>query len=594
MSALASQWLFDTFIYTGLLIGLVLVLRRTVARHFGPMIAYALWALPLLRFIMPPLVLPASMAPVAEAAPAAAQPLMVILSQPAASSALVAAANGPETGIALVHVVIPIWLIGALGFLIWRARDYVQMRRELLADARPVGESGTVRLVETPAVTSPIAFGIGDKVVALPPGFMALYDRNARDFAIAHELAHHRGFDLLANVLAQPVLALHWFNPLAWWGWRAMRKDQEAACDARVIAGCGKSERAAYAQVIAGFAAGYHHSLDDQSLAAPMACPMLGEKSIIHRLRSLSMTEVPTPRRRLGIAILVTSALAMPATASITYAQGEAAQAPQAPLAPIAPSHDLAPAPRLAPERIQPPETPQAPTIAPITTVDPDEDMVIGHTDAGAAGIPSVPLYDTRSNDGALSPKTRAKIKADMRVAVAAASADIDRAMARVDRAVSVAHQQSVAVHDEIEIEFEVDCSDGAMITETELGDGRKAMIICQNAINEQTIMGLRHVVNALRDNAHIPHEARQEAIAEILEAIEELQESRDVARGFIIQSERSAKAKRTAYGASISAMKISAGIRVRGISAQTPSALGDADECDDDKTKQQAARLTV
>ena len=37
-----------------------------------------------------------------------------------------------------------------------------------------------------------------------------------RELAIAHELAHHRGRDLLANMLAQAVLALHWFNPLAW------------------------------------------------------------------------------------------------------------------------------------------------------------------------------------------------------------------------------------------------------------------------------------------------------------------------------------------------------------------------------------------
>ena len=44
-------WLTDTFIYTGLLIAVVLVLRRPVARHFGPQTAYALWSLPLLRLM---------------------------------------------------------------------------------------------------------------------------------------------------------------------------------------------------------------------------------------------------------------------------------------------------------------------------------------------------------------------------------------------------------------------------------------------------------------------------------------------------------------------------------------------------------------
>ncbi|HOB15298.1 MAG TPA: M56 family metallopeptidase, partial [Novosphingobium sp.] len=53
-------WLVDTLIATGALIALVLVLRRPVARWFGPGMAYALWALPLLRLVLPPLMLPAA------------------------------------------------------------------------------------------------------------------------------------------------------------------------------------------------------------------------------------------------------------------------------------------------------------------------------------------------------------------------------------------------------------------------------------------------------------------------------------------------------------------------------------------------------
>src|SRR5690606_34106632 len=44
-----TGWLLDTLLYTGVLIALVLVLRRPVSRHFGPQIAYALWGLPFLR-----------------------------------------------------------------------------------------------------------------------------------------------------------------------------------------------------------------------------------------------------------------------------------------------------------------------------------------------------------------------------------------------------------------------------------------------------------------------------------------------------------------------------------------------------------------
>ena len=81
---------------------------------------------------------------------------------------------------------------------------------------------------------------------------------------------------------AQVLLALHWFNPLAWYGWRAMRRDQEAACDARVLAGRDREERVRYAALIAGVATGPRPIAFRGALAAPMACPVLGERSIGH------------------------------------------------------------------------------------------------------------------------------------------------------------------------------------------------------------------------------------------------------------------------------------------------------------------------
>jgi beta-lactamase regulating signal transducer with metallopeptidase domain len=342
-----TAWLIDTLLYTGLLIALVLVLRRPATRYFGPQFAYALWALPALRLLLPPIELPASMAP-----------QQAHLSDQALLALAMAAQNAPVTApvptpfYERADLWLALWLGSAAAFLTWRIALYQRMRREVLAGARPVGEVGRIRLVETPAVGSPVAFGVLDKVVALPLCFMAMEDRAARDLAIAHELAHHQGHDLIANFAAQPLLALHWFNPLAWLGWRAMRRDQEAACDARVLAGCGREQRAVYAGLIAGFAAGPR-----LALAAPMACPILGEKSIIHRLRSLSMTEVSPSRRRLGRWLLAGGALALPLTASVSYAAAQDVQAvPVAPSA--APEAPLPPAP---PEPPLPPRAPEAP-----------------------------------------------------------------------------------------------------------------------------------------------------------------------------------------------------------------------------------------
>src|SRR3546814_2897985 len=98
-------------------------------------------------------------------------------------------------------------------------------------------------LIETPGTTAPIALGVREKIVALPPGFMAQPDITKRNLALRHELAHHQGHDLLVNMLVQPLFALHWFSPLGPMGWVALRRDQEAACDARVIGASAPTSR---------------------------------------------------------------------------------------------------------------------------------------------------------------------------------------------------------------------------------------------------------------------------------------------------------------------------------------------------------------
>lgn len=345
-----TDWLLDTLVWTGVLLALVMVLRRPVAQHFGPQAAYALWALPFLRLLMPGLTLPAWMnpapepvaAPVAEVVtvwvPKAAEPVAPAVAAPAASML-------PD----LLTLALAAWLVGAAVFLVFRFRAYFDMRRELLAEGREVGRvdggwMGPIRLVESPATDTPLAFGVLDRVVVLPPRFLALAERSMRDLALAHELAHHRGGDLIANFAVQPLFALHWFNPLGWVGWRAMRRDQEAACDARVVRTADAGLRATYAQTIASFAAGPAVSRG-VAMAAPMACPVLGDKSIIHRLRSLTMSDISARRRWAGRSLLLAGALALPLTASISYAEAmqdapppprvpEAAGAPAAPEAP--------------------------------------------------------------------------------------------------------------------------------------------------------------------------------------------------------------------------------------------------------------------
>ena len=382
-----TDWLMDTLVWTAVLIGGVLLVRRPVARWFGPQVAYALWLLPMARLVLPPITLPAWMAPAdipqdfesavlpatAPASPVATQEgAWEALAHPGAAASDPALSTTPAYGLEalpLVEIVGAIWLIGAAIFLWRRFASYFDLRDDLLRGAREVGRSGRIRLVETPGIAAPLAFGVIDPVIALPEGFMASHDRRARDLALEHEFAHHRGHDLLINVAVQPLFAMHWWSPLGHYGWLALRRDQEAACDARVVERRPVEDRAAYAALIAGFAAGPR-----LSLAAPMACPVLGDKSIIHRLRSLNMTDTSPRRRWTGRSLLGAAVLALPLTASIGYAASEIA-APPAPPAPPEPPMvgDLGEAPPAppAPPALPGGEMPPAPPVPPVPPAPP-------------------------------------------------------------------------------------------------------------------------------------------------------------------------------------------------------------------------------
>ena len=357
-------WLTDTLVMTGALMALILLVRRPVGRWFGPGAAYALWALPMIRLLLPPLVLPQAvtvthaaqvfapeMEPVAQVLPVTREVAMPIA----------AAGAEPALVIPWTTILVTVWLTGAALFLMLRIVAYRRMRAELLRQAHLVGHAGKVRIVESVAVDAPVAFGVLDRVVALPRGFLAGVDSDTSDFAITHELEHHAGNDLIANMAVQPLFALHWFNPLAWAAWRAMRSDQEAACDCRVMAGRTRRERERYGRLIASFAAGSRFAL-----AAPMAGPLKGDKPIIHRLKALVRNEVPERHRLVGRTLFALSVLGVPLTATVTYAAVETPEAPEPPemrQLPQAPAAPLAPeaASQEIPETPETPETPHVP-----------------------------------------------------------------------------------------------------------------------------------------------------------------------------------------------------------------------------------------
>ena len=72
---------------------------------------------------------------------------------------------------------------------------------------------------------------------------------------LAHELAHHRHRDGLWALLRCAALALHWFNPLAWWAAILSRRDSELFADAAALQYLGDDERERYGRTLIGLSA---------------------------------------------------------------------------------------------------------------------------------------------------------------------------------------------------------------------------------------------------------------------------------------------------------------------------------------------------
>jgi len=427
------------------------------------------------------------------------------------------------------------WFVGAAIFLHLRFAAYFRLREELLSNAREVGRVGKVRLVETPGTSAPLAFGVLDKVIAMPEGFMAQHDRTARDLALAHELEHHDGRDLLINMMVQPLFALHWWNPLGRYGWLALRRDQEAACDARVVATKPAEDRAVYANLIASFAAG-----PNVALAAPMACPVLGDKSIIHRLRSLTMSD-QTPRRRIaGRALLGVGVLALPLTASISYAESQMPAPPAPPAAPLVSA--VAPTPPAPP-------APPVPVLADaIIAIDPDtgeervveaDEDVIVITDVQTHIDKDVDVESDRRitnrtqnirivNKGRrMSQEEMDEIMVEVRESLAEAEKELEQVPVLIQEAlVEIDTDRQGHGRTVVKMQCKGDSDEVATVEELE-GQVRK-VYLCQTRVMAHALKGLKEAREAIAKNRDITGEMRNRVLESLDEQIDDWEDEVD------------------------------------------------------------------
>ncbi|QGP77652.1 M56 family metallopeptidase [Sphingobium sp. CAP-1] len=395
-----SVWIAETLIATTLLMALVMMLRRPVARWLRAGAAYLLWALPLARMLLP--TLPADVDP---------SPLHQAVDQVGLPDMLDIAPAAPVAGSALpwLEIGIALWFAGMVAFLIVQAVGYARFRRHMLDGATPIGEEGRIRLITSPHASGPLAFGIFGPYIVLPADFALRYDAQEQDMAIAHERAHHQRGDLTANMIALLLLAVHWCNPVAWIAYRAYRADQETACDARVLALYGREQAHAYGRAILKAAGGRQFA---------GACHLTRITALKGRLKMLSSHDVSLQRISWGmaaVALVTATGLALTASgsraaqqmAAITdkvegadfarltdlVAQPAQASVPAVPAVPAMPAVPAVP----AAHALADPQPAPAP-VAPIPPIPPAADMV-----APVPPVPPVPPVTVRSEKGRIT-----------------------------------------------------------------------------------------------------------------------------------------------------------------------------------------------
>ncbi|MFL6750853.1 MAG: M56 family metallopeptidase [Sphingomicrobium sp.] len=332
-----TDWLLGTLLATSALMVAVLLIREPVRRHFGARVAYGLWLIPAARLLMPTLTQTVERPVTMPVTP------RLLTSQIMAEPMLLSSLSAPETSLidqfgGWPTVLLTLWLGVAAGLFAARILAFRRDRAVIMEGSTDLDWIGSILIVQSPDVRGPLAFGIFDRVIALPADFFDSYAPHERGLALEHELSHHRSGDLVANFFAFVLLCLQWFNPLAWVAHAAFRFDQEAACDARVLDKAKAHDRADYGRAIAKAASG----------RALLFASALDRRNTLHR-RLKSMLTNPTAGRRLTgrLMVLATVAVALPLTATraINYVDVPAA-APAAPTPPAAhPVIATAPAP---------------------------------------------------------------------------------------------------------------------------------------------------------------------------------------------------------------------------------------------------------
>lgn len=241
-------WLFNMSII-GTLTGLAVVLIRWIRRIPRRWIAL-LWAVPLLRFLLPFGV-------------GGKYSLMALLSRYATKTVIVyrgrfsdfTTTNAIQAADSYFPITYKVDLLADVfrcAALVWAVAAGALILAMGILYASTVSElRGVERLRDnvyaSPKITTPAVYGILRPRIILPDSFRESGDL---ELIVLHERRHIRRLDNLWRMLAFLTAAIHWFNPAAWLFLKLYLADAELACDESVLSKLPAGEHRRYAHAL--------------------------------------------------------------------------------------------------------------------------------------------------------------------------------------------------------------------------------------------------------------------------------------------------------------------------------------------------------
>jgi beta-lactamase regulating signal transducer with metallopeptidase domain len=134
----------------------------------------------------------------------------------------------PLNPMQLIMVIISlIWALGAAGLLIYCLFAYITTAKKLqeaVLYKESISETAAgvklnikkdVRIFTSDRIDTPVVYGLLKPRIILPLLFTQNADDKALQFIYSHELSHIKRFDYIIKPISVLALCIHWFNPMS-------------------------------------------------------------------------------------------------------------------------------------------------------------------------------------------------------------------------------------------------------------------------------------------------------------------------------------------------------------------------------------------